>query len=306
MWRLPIPTYDPVNETHAEIARLAGELTDMVAAQPLRGNNFVTNRRDLRVYLAAQEAGRALDSLVVELLGGEPAAAEPAPVDPQAARHVPWLVSTTAAPLDLTAGVEIDVDCEFDRDGKVYLWGVLLTRHGQDPTYRAFGSPNPDLDEVTLASEFAGWLTTQLEEAAAAGSSGRWFHYGSVEAQHLRRLLGHDADKLLAPATDLLEIIRLNFYAPGGYGLKKLGLHAGAAWRTKGAIGADTFEWVAAARGGDTAAWTRLRAYNEDDTRATRLLRGALRTLSPDSAFPHGGHLVAGPMPATRSADGTV
>lgn len=276
VWKLPIPTYDPADATHLEIARLAGELTDEIAELTFRSSNFVTTRRDLRVHLAATPAGRRLDELVIELLDSERDAGDTtviATVDTGA----PWLIPTTSEALDIAIElevrpVEVDVDCEFDENGRVYLWGATVGRQGEDPSYQSFGSPEPELDERSLARGFATWLSEEL------GADGRWFHYGGVEIQHLQRLLGPDADPLLAAGTDLLsEIIRPNFYAPSGYGLKRLGPFAGATWRTQGASGADTYAWIAAARAGDPTAWTRLVAYNEDDTRATRVVREALR-----------------------------
>jgi predicted RecB family nuclease len=72
------------------------------------------------------------------------------------------------------------------------------------------------------------------------------------------------------------DVIRPNFYSPSGYGLKPLANAVGAEWRTTGATGADTYAWITAARNGDPEAWEQLQEYNEDDTRATRLLRQAL------------------------------
>lgn len=40
--------------------------------------------------------------------------------------------------------------------------------------------------------------------------------------------------------------------------------------------GADTFEWIAAARAGNLSAWDDLVAYNEGDDRALRALRRAV------------------------------
>ncbi|MEJ7831473.1 MAG: N-6 DNA methylase [Nocardioides sp.] len=275
VWKLPIPTYDSTNDLHLEIARLAGELTEEIGAQEFRSANFVTTRKDLRAHLAASALGQELDALVVELLGAEPTTVE---LIGPATPGTEWLIPTTTFPLGLDlAAVEIDVDCEYDRHGTVYLWGALISRlDGQPPDYRAFGSRAVPVDEQLLAREFVAWLTNALEDAGEG--AGRWFHYGTVEAHHLRRLLGADAEHVLARGTDLLsDVVRPNFYAPGGYGLKKLAPRAGATWRTAGASGRDTYEWLAAAAAGDETAWTRLVEYNEDDTRATLALRQILR-----------------------------
>lgn len=217
----------------------------------------MTTRKDLRAHLAASELGRELNNLVIQLLGGD---TEDDPVDaqtqppPGGENAGSWLIRTTSAPLvQLVADVEIDVDCEFDHTGKVYLWGALLSRAGvPNATYHSFGSAASDLDEHAVAAEFLSWLSEVLEKAAASGLSARWFHYGDVEERHLRRILGRSAESALVSATDLLnEVIRPNFYAPAGYGLKRLAPGAGAAWRTPGATGADTYSWIAAARSGD-------------------------------------------------------
>lgn len=58
--------------------------------------------------------------------------------------------------------------------------------------------------------------------------------------------------KLATYAIDLLtSVIRPTYFAPTGYSLKMLAPAAGAAWRTTGAAGRDTLDWVEQARGGD-------------------------------------------------------
>lgn len=252
---------------------MAQDLTDEIAQMEFRSSYFVTIRKDLRAHVQASEAGQRLDVLVRELLDAEDAD-EPEAGPVSAAR----LIRTTSGPLgSLSADVVVDVDCEFDEEGRVYLWGALVSR-GEDHEYRAFGSADPDVDEHELAAEFAQWLGELIAEEQAVGRSVRWFHYGWVEQRHLERLVpAAVAEPLLTAAADLLtDVVRPNFYAPGGYGLKRLAPGAGASWRTEGADGAQTLEWIAAAREGDSQAWTRLVEYNEDDTRATKLLREQL------------------------------
>lgn len=149
---------------------------------------------------------------------------------------------------------------------------------GPEPTYTSIGSAASDVDEQHLAVEFGTWLEGLLDQVIEEGRTAAWFHYGQVEATHLRRLLPTAlAEKLLAQATDLLaDVVRPHFYAPGGYGLKHLAPAADAIWRTEGATGADTLTWIQTARDGDRGVWQQLVDYNEDDTRATRILREAL------------------------------
>lgn len=68
VWRLPIPMFDPANETHAEISTLARELAEEIKEQEFRSANFVTIRQDLRKWLNSDHRALTLDSLVQELL----------------------------------------------------------------------------------------------------------------------------------------------------------------------------------------------------------------------------------------------
>lgn len=276
VWKLPIPQFDPTDDSHRAIASLAGDLADEISQQSFRSTNFVTIRQDIRSYVASSEIGHELNRLVGELLEIDPELVVTTPASELEATH---LIRMTSDPLGLSpVDIELDIDCEFDRAGRVYLWGVLETRVGeQQSTYHAFGSPDPSVTEETVTQALMGWLSSLLEHEAADGRQVRWFHYGRVDAQHLQRIGGPSANPILALATDLLsDVIRPNFYAPGGYGLKTLAAAAGATWRTESPTGADALTWIDAARAGDAEAWQRLLDYNEDDTRATQTLRGRL------------------------------
>lgn len=274
VWRLPIPTYDPDDPVHTEIAELARELADEISALTFRSTNFVTIRRDIRKHLTSSPSGQRLDSLVGALLGVADDSAVPTVDLAFPSPTTTRLIRTTNTLPVTTAAVEIDVDCEFDSDGKVYLWGALLSTPTTEPTYYAFSSPTPDFDEYALATEFLAWITEQI---TTHDGTAFWFHYGSAEPRQLRRILGPAAHDVLARGIDVLtDAIRPNFYGPVGYSLKHLAPAAGAHWRTAGATGADTYAWINAARAGDAATWDTLTAYNEDDVRALRALRTAV------------------------------
>jgi hypothetical protein len=285
VWKLPIPTYDPDDPVHTEISQLSIDLGAEIGQMSFRSTNFVTIRRDVRKHLTTSLAGQRLDSLVSALLGvGD----DPAPdITVDLAFPVPSttrLIRTISANPIPDADIEIDVDCEFDSAGRVYLWGALLTGHTTGPIYHAFGSPTADPDEYALASKFLRWLTDQLTTAGVR--TARWFHYGSTEPRQLHRILGPAAQHIYDLGTDVLDdIIRPDFYGPAGYSLKQLAPAAGAHWRTDGATGADTYAWIDAARQGDTTAWNTLTAYNEDDVRALRTLRKAVAKLEPGAAL---------------------
>nr|WP_264079240.1 hypothetical protein [Mycobacterium szulgai] len=161
-----------------------------------RSTNFVTIRRDIRKHLVSSPSGQRLDTLVGALLGVIDAAtvptvdlAFPTPTTTRLIRTTNTLPATTAA-------IEIDVDCEFDSDGKVYLWGALLSTPNSEPAYYAFSSPASDFDEYALAAEFLDWITDQL--ITHDHTTAFWFHYGPTEPRHLHRILGPAAHDVLA------------------------------------------------------------------------------------------------------------
>ena len=164
---------------------------------------------------------------MIHLLGGDtedgPARRRSDPV-----RHPGWgEPGNLAYPYDpsarwcsLVADVEIDVDCEFDQTGKVYLWGALLSRVGvPDATYHSFGSAASDLDEHAVAAEFLSWLKRGSREGCRVWAVGPLVPLRRRGGRHLRRILGRSAESHLVSATDLLnEVVRPNLYAPAGYG----------------------------------------------------------------------------------------
>lgn len=277
VWKLPIPLFDPDNDLHRDIAEISRNLAEEISGMTFTTENFVGIRRHLRSHIASSALGRSLNELVARLLDTE--LDDTITLDD----HPTQLLALGSEGVPSPADVEIDVDCEFDRDGLVYLWGATLTESGKEPRYRGFGGANPDLDEVATAEEFGLWLADIIEQAQISGRSVAWFHYGYVEASHLQRLLAPELWRRIDPVrTDLLgEVIRPHYFSPHGYGLKHLaGEVASAVWRTDGANGADTLEWIAEARAGDEERWRQLLEYNEDDTHATRQLREALRRSS--------------------------
>jgi len=183
-----------------------------------------------------------------------------------------------------TVDVSVFIDCEH-KNGRVYLWGATVaTPEDPDGTYRAFVSWDPELGasgEATLAAEFLGYVDGVLANAGSAGRTVAVYHYGPTEPANLRRILPSDervAD-IDEASVDLLAVVRDHFDGAGGKSLKIVGAVYGATWRTDGATGADTLDWVDKARGEGSAAddarlW--LLHYNEDDVTALRKLRDGL------------------------------
>lgn len=68
VWKLPIPAFEAENGDHARVVELAAQLTDEIAEIDFATSNFVVQRRLVREFLAASDAGQELDELAVELV----------------------------------------------------------------------------------------------------------------------------------------------------------------------------------------------------------------------------------------------
>jgi predicted RecB family nuclease len=187
------------------------------------------------------------------------------------------------------ADIEIDLDIEWDQQGRTYLWGARMRCGGDDTTatYTAFTDWNADLDdrgEYELAVRCADWLRIQRDTAAAAGQSLRVFHWSSPEPARLRKILGADATHdLLGPDSglfvDLEDVFKHSFLSLHGTSIKKVAPEFGFAWAAEDAGGATSQTYLAAVHaGGDTAEHARrwLLAYNTDDCAAMAAIRDGM------------------------------
>lgn len=187
------------------------------------------------------------------------------------------------------ADIEIDLDIEWDQQGRTYLWGARLRRGADDATatYTAFTDWNPDLDdrgEYELAGRFADWLRVQRDTAAAGGQSLRVFHWSSPEPVRLRRILGAEATHdLLGPDSglflDLEDTFKQSFLSLHGTSIKKVAPAFGFTWSAEDAGGATSQAYLAAVHaGGDDGEHARrwLLAYNTDDCAAMAAIRDGM------------------------------
>ncbi len=195
----------------------------------------------------------------------------------------------TIGPIDLPAAeVEIDFDIESAADGRIYLWGFLVSTEGGPGTYHEFSRFDDlgDAGEAALAAEAFSWLRSMVE---ATGSLAV-YHYSGYEVTRIRELAQREQDPLLDWAVayaeeqfiDLLEVVKTHFFGVGGLGLKLIANHAGFTWRDDDPGGLNSQRWFAdAVHSPDPAtrdlARIRVLEYNEDDVIATRHLRGWLR-----------------------------
>ena len=70
VWKLPVPLYDPANETHRRLSELGSQEAETVAELELDEQaNFIKLRQLVRRELASHEAAREISDIVTELLG---------------------------------------------------------------------------------------------------------------------------------------------------------------------------------------------------------------------------------------------
>lgn len=182
----------------------------------------------------------------------------------------------TNGPIEVpSADVEIDFDIEWDADEQVYLFGCLIHRDGRS-VYK--GHVRWDrIEGLTHAEQFADWLRGEIAGASRAGMTTRVFHYSPAEATHLRRLLGEGVDDLLEHFVDLLPIVKRHYFGLYGLGIKNVAPAFGFRWRDDDPGGLQSQAWLQEARAGSLEARQRILHYNEDDVRATAVLREGLR-----------------------------
>ncbi|MGB6245446.1 MULTISPECIES: TM0106 family RecB-like putative nuclease [Gordonia] len=211
-------------------------------------------------------------------------------------RDIP-LVRRRDRPRVQRADVEVDVDMESFSERGAYMWGTLLTDN-TDATrpvvYRPFVTwqPLPSRDEGRSFAAFWAWLMTERNAAHGAGKSFAAYCYSQhAENRWLRGSADRFADLPGIPSrrvvdtfiasaewVDVFEAVGDNFVCPKGKGLKRIAPVAGFNWRDDEAGGEASMEWYAAAVGLDGAPRDesqreRLLQYNEDDVRATKVLR---------------------------------
>lgn len=186
------------------------------------------------------------------------------------------------------ADVEVDVDLESYQEDGAYLWGTLL-----DGVYRPFltWDPLPTTDEGRSFGEFWTWLMEVRAQAHAAGKTFAAYCYSRTAEdkwlyESARRFAGmpgvptHEQVRAFVDSiewVDMFQAVTEQFICPNGKGLKKIAPVAGFHWRDAEASGEASMGWYRRAVGydapSDLTQRTRLLEYNEDDVRATQVLR---------------------------------
>lgn len=205
-----------------------------------------------------------------------------------------YLKRITSGPLDIPqADIEIDFDIENDREGRVYLWGMLITDTATGKSSFRHHTSWDVLDAATeahLAGKFWRDFTDLLQSAAERGQTVKVFHYANPEPGNLRRIaadhpngplpeLAEVNNVIRSTFVDLYPVMRRHFFGRSGLGLKVTATRgAGFSWRDEDPGGLQSITWLEQVRAGDSELQRRILEYNEDDVRATLALRRWLRT----------------------------
>ena len=187
-----------------------------------------------------------------------------------------------------SADVEIDFDIEWDRDQRVYQWGIRVRDGRDDTTSRYEPVISFDLldDEAheALAARFATHLRSVLAKADASGRSVAIFHWTPAETGRAKAF--PELHALLNGRTvDLCEWVRDNFRVRGTYSIKNVAPMFGFEWAVEDPGGFGSMDKIDQARlpgpDGDAARDWCL-AYNESDVAAQAAIRDGLHVLASD------------------------
>ncbi|WP_435874355.1 TM0106 family RecB-like putative nuclease [Nocardia vinacea] len=268
-----------------------------VAGQSCEG--WLTEHRDVSLVAPGSRAevlrGHGVETIddLAAWVGDDPEDWQHGPFDEAVVTARAWLAG---APLVRRvervwvrrADVEVDVDLESFQEYGAYLWGTLL-----DGVYRPFVTwdPLPTEDEGRSFGEFWTWLMTVRAEAVAAGKTFAAYCYSRTAEdkwlyESARRFAGRPGvptvDQVRAFVdgpqwVDMFQAVSDQFICPNGKGLKKIAPVAGFSWRDPEAGGEASMSWYRLAVGyegePELSQRTRLLEYNEDDVRATMVLR---------------------------------
>lgn len=171
------------------------------------------------------------------------------------------------------SAVELFFDIEGDpMIGVEYLHGLLIREGGRE-TYRAFTAEKPE-DEGAAWTAFCDFIE---------GYEGTpIYHYGWYELDAIRRLSAkHGISPKAAAALDPANMIDLNRVVQRAaifplyfYSLKDIARHLGFRWRAADASGANSVLWFQEwCEKGDRELLQKITDYNEDDVRATAVLK---------------------------------
>jgi len=175
------------------------------------------------------------------------------------------------------AAVELYFDIESDplRDFD-YLFGVMSVAKGKE-TYHPFLAKKPE-DEGKAWAEFVGFVESHLDAPI--------YHYGWFEREVVNRFAAKYGcsdiakDAFERNMIDIMGVIRETVIFPlTFYSLKDIASYMGFSWRSEDASGANSVLWFESwLKKKDKKTLDKILAYNEDDVRATRVVKEWLAT----------------------------
>lgn len=181
-------------------------------------------------------------------------------------------------PMIPAADVEIDFDIEWDREQRIYQWGIRVREEGDEasadyqPVFRFH-----DLDEAGEA-DCAVECAERLE-GIVAGAKGRTvqiYHWTPVEVSRSRRF-PRIAALLDGHGFDLCAWMKTHFKVRDSFSIKDVAPLFDFHWGVDDAGGFASMTMIEAARAGDDLARTWCLDYNESDVAAQAAIRDGLR-----------------------------
>lgn len=183
-----------------------------------------------------------------------------------------------------TADIEIDFDIEWDRDNRIYQYGLRIRRGIDDSTARydpvVSFEPLDEASEDALADETADKLTRLIADSERDGASVTIFHWSPVEVSRTRRF-ERLASVLDGRTFDLHAWVSTRFVTRKSFSIKDVAPIFGFEWGVDDAGGFSSMDKIDLARGtGSEAegARTWCLAYNESDVAAQAAIRDGIRT----------------------------
>lgn len=174
---------------------------------------------------------------------------------------------------------EVYFDMESDPySGTEYLFGLMLVEGGACD-FRYFIARSPEEEEKAFV-DFMGFMTNLFN----CRKKLLVYHYHHYEPNHIEKLVGRYGGtgllrKMQDHMVDLLPIIRKNVVLPlSSYSLKHVARFLGFEWRGKEASAVQSVVWYNNYLSDGDHKWLDLIIeYNQDDLRATRVVRDWLK-----------------------------
>ncbi len=180
------------------------------------------------------------------------------------------------------ADVEVDYDIEWDRDGRIYQWGLRIREDQDEATARyepvASFAQLDEVSELELANHFAAKINALAEQAETEGKSLTIYHWSHVELSKTRKFEAV-AEALHGRTFDLLKWFSKHLFARGSSSIKSVAQVLGFAWSVDDPGGFFSQEMIEQARNSDAEAREWCLKYNESDVAAQAAIRDGLRDL---------------------------